>query len=178
MAENSTMARPYAQAAFELANAQTAMPKWSEMLAYMSAVVADARMKAAIGSPKLTKTALSTLVIDVCGSQLNDQAKNFVRLLVENGRLSLLADIVAQFELLRADAESTLNAEVVSAFDLTADQKSKVAAALKKRLGREVSVTVKTDATLLGGAIIRAGDLVIDGSAKGQLSKLANSLNG
>lgn len=178
MAETSTLARPYAQAVFEIAKGQSALPKWSEMLALVSAVVSDAQVQAAVGNPRLTKVSLATLILDVCGGKLDESAKNFVRLVVENGRLRLMPDIADQYEALRAEAESTMTAEVVSAFDLTAEQTKKIAAALTKRLGREVSVTSRVDENLLGGAIIRAGDLVIDGSASGQLNKLANVLHG
>lgn len=178
MAEISTLARPYAQAAFELAKSQKALAKWSEMLALLSAVVKDQRVHGLIGNPKATKDLISGLIIDVAGKHLNVQAQNLVRLMVENGRLRLLPQVAVLFDALKADEESTLQAEVVSAFELTSDQKSKIAASLKKRLGREVTVVSTVNATLLGGAIIRAGDLVIDGSASGQLNKLASTLNG
>lgn len=177
MAETSTLARPYAQAVFQIAKAQQALPKWSDTLALLSAVVSNNHVQAAIGNPRLTKPALSTLVLDVVGSKLDESAKNFVRLLVDNGRLRLVPDIAEQYDALRAEAESTMTAEVISAFALTPDQTKQIAVALKKRLGRDVTVTSRIDDGLLGGAIIRAGDLVIDGSAIGQLHKLASALN-
>ena len=178
MAEISTLARPYAQAAFELAKSQKALSKWSEMLGLLSAIVEDKRVYGLIGNPKASKELISGLIIDVAGQKLNAQAQNFVKLLVENGRLRLLPQVAVLFEAFKADEESTLQAEVISAFELSSEQKSKIAAALKKRLGREVTVVTSVNANLLGGAIIRAGDLVIDGSASGQLNKLASTLNG
>lgn len=178
MAETSTLARPYAQAVFQIAKAQQALPKWSETLALLSAVVSNDHVQAAIGNPRLTKPALATLILDVGGNKLDESAKNFVRLLVDNGRLRLVPDIAEQYDALRAEEESTMSAEVVSAFELSAEQTKQIAAALKKRLGRDVTVTARVDEGLLGGAIVRAGDLVIDGSASGQLQKLAGALNG
>lgn len=178
MAEISTLARPYAQAAFELAKSHKALAKWSEMLARLSAIVQDERVQQLIGNPKVTKDLIVGFVLDVAGKNLNAQAQNFVKLLVENGRLRLLPEIAALFDALKAEEESTLQAEVVSAFELSGDQKSKIADALKKRLKRDVTVVTTVDANLLGGAIIRAGDLVIDGSASGQLQRLASTLNG
>lgn len=178
MAETSTLARPYAQAIFQIAKAQQALPKWSDTLALISAVVSNHQVQAAIGNPRLTKAALATLILEVCGGKLDESAKNVVRLLVDNGRLRLIPDIAEQYESLRAEAESTMTAEVVSAFALTPDQTKQIEGALKKRLGRDVTVTARVDDSLLGGAIIRAGDLVIDGSASGQLHKLASALHG
>jgi F-type H+-transporting ATPase subunit delta len=116
------------------------------------------------------------IFLAVCGDKLNDAGKNMVRVLADNGRLNLLPDIAALFEIERAQAEGTLEAEVVTAMELTESQKKELAAALKKRLGREISLNVKVDGSLLGGAIIRAGDMVIDGSAVSRLEKLGAEL--
>ncbi len=176
MAENSTLARPYAQAAFELAAAQNNLAEWSTMLSAVAAVVADENAKYAIGNPRLAKDQVISMVVDVCGDALNEQGKNFVHLLVDNGRLLLMEEIASQYETYRADSEARLEAEVTSAFELNDQQKSDIATALKKRTGRDVTLTVKLDSSLIGGAIIKAGDLVIDGSVSSQLEKLGSAL--
>ena len=177
MAENSTLARPYAQAAFELANEQGDLASWSNMLGAAAVVVADDNAKKAFGSPRLSKDQVTSIVVDICGDALSDQGKNFIKLLVENGRLSLMPEIVELYEDFKAESEARIEAEVVSAFDLNDAQKNDIAAALKNRTGRDVTVSVTVDDSLIGGAIIKAGDLVIDGSVSGQLEKLGSALS-
>ncbi len=178
MAENSTLARPYAQAAFEIAQAQDNLAGWSKMLNAIASVVADESVQSIIGNPRVSKAQLTSLVTDVCGEGLDQQGRNFVSLVIENDRLVLMPEILSLFEQQRAEAEATLQAEVISAFELSKAQEASIAAALKKRLGREVTLTSRKDDTLLGGAVIRAGDLVIDGSVTSQLNKLAGALAG
>lgn len=176
MAEKTTIARPYALAIFKLASEQKNLKGWSDMLKLAAAVAADPEMDKVIGNPALSKGQVADMVIAICGDKLNDAGKNSIRVLAENGRLEFLPEIAALFEVERASAEGTLNAEVTSAFDLTDAQKKDLAAALKKRFGREISLSCTTDKSLLGGAIIRAGDVVIDGSAVGKLEKLSSEL--
>lgn len=176
MAEKTTIARPYAQAIFELALSQEVLPRWSEMLQLAAAVAADARVGALVGNPRVTKEELARLFLGICGDKLNPEAQNLIRLLVENDRMDVLTEIAALYETYRADAERTVAAQVISAFPVDAVQQQQIAAMLKQRLGREVTLSCKTDKSLLGGAIIRAGDLVIDGSVTGQLAKLQVAL--
>jgi len=176
MAEKSTIARPYAQAIFDLAAANKQLPQWSEKLALASAVAQDGGMQGVIGNPRLSNAQLVDLFLGVCGDQFDDAAQNLVKLLVENGRVTVLPEIAALFEEYRAEAEKTVQAEVVSAFPVTSAQETKIKKALKKRLGREVELVCTTDNTLVGGAIIRAGDMVIDGSVTAQLEKLTHAL--
>ena len=178
MAEESTLARPYAQAVFDLAKEKNILKDWTEMLDVIATVVDNDAMRSAIGDPRLSKEQLASIAIDVCSDKLDEQGKNLVKLLIENNRLAIVPEIAALFARLRADEEATVKAEVISAFTLTKEQEKKIAAALKRKLGLKVSVTSKVDKTLLGGAIIRAGDLVIDGSAIAQLDKLANAMTG
>ena len=176
MAEKSTIARPYALAAFGLAQEQDDLAIWSDMLGFAAAAVSDDALQDFVSNPKVDVETLSRLMIEVCGDQLNDMGKNFIKVLVENKRLNVLAEIVTLYNLHRAEAEKTIEAEVISAFPLSETQQSSLQAGLKKRLGREVSLVSKVDENLLGGAIVRAGDLVIDGSVSGQLDKLATVL--
>lgn len=177
MAEKSTIARPYAQAVFDLASAQRQLGPWSEQLQLMTAVVADPRLQRLIGNPRITRTQLAGLIVDICGDRLDAQARSLVGVLAENRRLDLLPEIGALFAQYRAEAEKTVQAEVVSAFPLSAEQQAGIVAALKRRLGREISLKNSTDETLVGGAVIRAGDLVIDGSVTGHLDRLASALS-
>jgi F-type H+-transporting ATPase subunit delta len=177
MAENSTIARPYAQAVFELAKEQGRLQQWSEMLQLAAMVVADANVKSLIGNPRVDKQQLMDLILGVCGDGLDDNARNFLAVLAENGRLSLLPIMSELYEAYRAEEEKVVQAELISAFPVNEEQQQKIAAALKARLGREVSLNCKTDQSLLGGAIIRAGDMVIDGSVTGHLNSFANALS-
>lgn len=176
MAESTTIARPYAQAAFDLAREQNALARWSEMLQVAAQVAADAQMTALIKSPHIARDDLVQVFLDVGGAMLDEQGRNLIRTLAANKRLELLPDIAALFEMLRADAEGTVEAEVVSALPVSDAQQAVIADALARRLGRKVALRCRTDEELLGGAIIRAGDLVIDGSARGHLNKLATAL--
>jgi len=176
MAEKTTVARPYAQAIFDLARSRKELPHWSEMLRLAAAVAADARVSALAGNPRVAKDDLAKLLLSICGDKLNQDGQNLIRLLVENDRLDVLAEIAGLYEVYRAEAERTLEAQVISAFPVDEAQKQQIAAMLKKRLGREVTLSCETDKGLLGGAIIRAGDIVIDGSVTGQLAKLQLAL--
>lgn len=175
MAEAITIARPYAVAVFSLAQEKGDLQTWSELLQTAAQCAESAEVQAILTSPAVSDEQAVDLLGDVVG-KLSADARNFLLLLAENNRLLLLPEIATLFEELRADAEQMLTAEVVMARALTDAQKTKIAAALKKRLGKEVTLTEQVDESLLGGAIIRAGDLVIDGSALGKLNRLANAI--
>ena len=177
MAETITVARPYAQAAFNYATEQQALREWSDMLALLAMVAADPDMVRVIESPQLTEKQLADLMVDVCGDRLTDKGANFVRVLADNRRLELLPDIAALFEIQRQEAEGTIKAELVSAYPATDEQQALIIESLRRRLGKDIELSCSTDAGLLGGAIIRAGDLVIDGSVRGKLQRLGSTLN-
>lgn len=176
MSELNTVARPYAQAAFDLARAADALAQWSSMIGFAAAVSADSNVREAIDSPNLSTAQQADLFIQVCADSLDEQGRNFVKLLAENRRLTLLPEIAALFDEFRADAEGTIEATVVSARPLSDSQQQEISNALKARFNREVSLHVETDESILGGAIIRAGDTVIDGSVRGKLEKFAHAL--
>lgn len=176
MAEKTTIARPYAQAIFDIAKEQGALKEWSAMLDLAANVAADPTMQALIDSPRHTDAQVVELFLNVCGDKLSDVGKSMIRVLGENKRLDLLPEIAALYEIERAEAEKTIEAEVESATTLTDAQLAAISAALKARLGREVSFKCSINESLLGGAIIRAGDLVIDGSVVGKLTKLQSTL--
>lgn len=176
MAEKSTIARPYAEAVFALAQEQSQLKDWSDVLQLASIIVENPDMDALISNTNVDKSQLADLILDICGKQFSEQAQNFIKLLAENRRLVLLPEIAEQYEVLRAEAEKTIEAEVVSAFEISEAQRKQIADKLKKRLGREVTLSCTVDDTLIGGAIIKAGDLVIDGSTRGQIQKLSIEL--
>ena len=176
MAERATIARPYAKAAFEYARDANALAQWSQGLKAAAEIVADPRVAPLTKSPQWSAADLVSLVTDVAGAKLDAAMQNFVRVLAENHRLLLLPEIAAHYEEFRSAVENTVDVEVVSAVKLDAAQSDKLSAALTKRLKRNVRMKNSVDATLLGGAVLRAGDLVIDGSLKGRLERLATEL--
>ena len=177
MAELSTIARPYARAAFEYARDNKQLPLWDEQLATAAAVAADKGLQAALNDPALTAEQQAAILCGVCGDALGAQMCNFIALLAANKRLSLLPEIHSLFAQYKANQEKSVDVEVVSAFDLADAARDKLAAVLGRKLERQVKVRTTTDRSLLGGVLIRAGDLVIDGSVRGRLNKLAAAIN-
>jgi F-type H+-transporting ATPase subunit delta len=176
VAERATIARPYAKAAFQYALDAKAFADWSQGLKAAAEIVADPRVAALTKSPQSSQADLVSLIADVAGNKLNAGMQNFVHVLAENHRLLLLPEIAAHYEALRSDVENTIDVEVVSAVALNSAQTDKLSQALGVRLKRKVRMQNSVDATLLGGAVVRAGDLVIDGSLKGRLQRLATEL--
>ena len=178
MAEKSTIARPYAEAVFQTAQAGAQLKEWSSMLEAVAMIAADTDMQGIIGNTNVDKEQLAQLIIDIAADVMTEQGRNLVTLLAENRRLDVVAEITEQFEILKAEAEKTVDAEIVSAQEVSSAQQSLIAEKLKARLGREVSLKCTVDESLMGGAIIKAGDMVIDGSVSGQLNKLSVELAG
>lgn len=177
MAEIQTLARPYADAVFDLARERDALGSWSNALAVISAIVSNEDTATLLGNPEIDDERLARAIIDVGGDELPTEAANLVRLLAENGRLALAPAIAAQFEIQRAEAEDRIDVRVVSAVDLSDTQAQALSQALEKRLARTVRLTFERDENIIGGAIIRAGDLVIDGSLRAQLERMRHSLS-
>jgi F-type H+-transporting ATPase subunit delta len=178
MAERITTARPYAKAIFALARKTNSLAQVSGTLMRAAEVVSDPRVHALLGSPHVTPAQLAALVTDVTGSEsngtgLDENGRNFLSLLAQNRRLGFLPEIAELFERMKADVENAVDVEVIAASKLTPDQESRYAAALQKKLGRQVRLHTRVDGSLLGGAVLKAGDLVIDGSIKGRLERLA-----
>jgi F-type H+-transporting ATPase subunit delta len=176
MSEAITTARPYAQAAFEEAQKLADLKGWSEVLISLAETICHPEVRAVITSPRVAKSKVESLMDGLLGGQAKIQQRNFVRVLVDNQRLLLLPEIVAIFEALRAEAEKTVNVVVDSAFELSAAQQEKIISSLKTRMGREIKLVCKVNKELLGGVVIRAGDKVIDGSARTRLGEMANAL--
>ena len=176
MAEPSTVARPYADAAFRLAEAGNALAKWSEMLGALAAVAQDERVGAAMSDPNRSDAQVAGVFIGILQGRLNGAAENFVRVLAENKRLELLPLIHEQFEALKDEREGVVEAEVQSAFELTAAQVADLVQRLEKKTGRKVRTRVQLNSELIGGVRILLGDKVIDGSARAQLEALETAL--
>lgn len=176
MAENLTIARPYAEAAFASADASGKLQAWSQALQRLAMVASDAQMHNAIGDPKIGPQELYGLVAAGSGDSLDAQAQNFVRVLIENDRLSLLPEISALFESLKNEREGVVEATIESAFPLDDAALSQLVADLERRFKRKVRPQVNVDRDLIGGALIKVGDEVIDGSVRGRLQSMASAL--
>jgi F-type H+-transporting ATPase subunit delta len=182
MSDFETVARPYSRAIFELASEQKNLQGWSDVLQLAAQVVSDEAMQALVASPSMLASDLAELLVSIMsgvadGPKITQEVKNLVALLAENDRLLGLPEIAAGYETFKQEAEGTIEIEVTTAQELTAEQNNSIVNNMKKRLGKEVTITAKIDESLLAGAIIKAGDLVIDGTARGQLNKLTSQLN-
>jgi F-type H+-transporting ATPase subunit delta len=176
MSELSTLARPYAEAVFRLAQDEKDLAGWSSRLQSLALIVSDAQVARLIADPAVAADRVAGLIVEVAGSDLGERGGNFVKVLAENDRLSLLPEIGAQFEALKANAEGTLEATITSAQALTQAQLDELVAGLKTRFNRTVNVQVAVDPGLIGGAVIAIGDQVIDGSVKGRLQRMSFAL--
>jgi F-type H+-transporting ATPase subunit delta len=178
MAENLTLARPYAEAAFLLAKSASDLPAWSTTLAQLAAVTTSEQMIESIGNPLMSPEQLTQLCIQVASGNaaISTDQQNFVRVLVDNQRLSVLSEISALFDLLKHDHEGVKDAEITSAFALDDTTLKTLVADLERKFGCRIEVSVKVDATLIGGVRIAVGDEVIDASVRGKLAAMATAL--
>lgn len=176
MAELATLARPYANAVFAIAKADDELDRWSRMLEFMKVACADRQMRLLLEAPETAEEQKAFQLINVCGEELNDRARKFVHVLATNKRLSLVEEISVIFEELRALEQQSLDVEVISAYPLSDAEAVRLRDALGKRFAKEVQLTSRVDKTLIGGAVIRAGDMVIDGSVRGKLNKLSETI--
>ncbi|MGE0625115.1 MAG: F0F1 ATP synthase subunit delta [Pseudomonadales bacterium] len=176
MAELATLARPYANAVFEVAKAGNELDVWSRMLALLAAAVRNPTVQLLLADPEIEEEQKAYRLSAICGEELNERGRRFVQVLAANKRLALLPDVSELFEALRAEEQSTLDVKVISAYALSDAETEKLKSALARRFQREVNMTSDVDASLIGGAVIRAGDTVIDGSVRGKLSKLAENI--
>jgi len=178
MAEKATIARPYARAAFAYASEAKALAAWGDTLNSAAAVVADPRVKRLIGNPKIATKQLLDFIADVLGGKLDANVRNFLDELVRNRRLGLLPEVASMFDAMRNDVENVADVQVTSAVALNEAQRNRLAEALKKRLKKDVRLHCDVDASLIGGAVIRSGDLVIDGSLRARLQGLSGAMAG
>jgi len=175
MSETLTLARPYARAAFETASKNNALAAWSQKLGFAAQLISDARVGALVGNPRLGNAELTGLLLPP-DETVSSPFAGFLELLVENRRAPLLPDIAALFEELKRDAERVLKVTLRSATEIPQAQADAIKAALKKRFGREIELETRIDPSVIGGAVIDAGDVVIDGSVRGRLARLESAL--
>lgn len=184
MAENLTLARPYAEAAFQLAKGSNALAAWSESLGKLAAITTSAEMLESIGNPRMTPSQLTKLCVDVLGDggagksggPMTTEQENFVRVLVDNQRMGVVAEISQLFDQLKHAHEGVKDAEITSAFALDDSAMSALVADLQRKFGCQIQATVKVDPTLIGGVRIAVGDEVIDASVRGKLAAMATAL--
>ena len=176
MAELATLARPYAKAVFELAKSQGRLEPWARMLDLLAAVSGEDSVRRMLDSAELSDADKAVRLVRICGEELDDRERALVDLLAVNKRLDVIGELRDQFEDLKAQEQQVLDVEVVSAFDLTEDQTRMLREALQGKFQREVNMTSRVEPQLVGGALIRAGDTVIDGTVRGKLERLAEAL--
>ena len=176
MAEPSTIARPYAEAVFKLAEGAGKLAEWSDSLANLAQVAAEPSIVRAVGDPKLSVDRIAGMFIAVLSGKLSGDAENFVRVLAEKRRLGVLAEIRTQFEALKHEREGVVEARIESAFPLDGAQLAELVARIEKHTGRKVQASVSVDKELIGGVRVAIGDKVIDASARAQLAALESAL--
>ncbi len=176
MSELSTLARPYAEAAFKRAKEVHSAKDWSESLAFLSAVMQDKELRTIIDNPRVGQQQATQLMLDICQEHIHDEAVNLLKVLIENGRLTLVPQIAELFEQYKADDEGYVNVDLYTAYALTKAEENKYVKMLEKQLGKKVIASVSIDKTLIGGVLAKAGDKVLDGSISGQLHQLAKRL--
>ncbi|MGK2946195.1 MAG: F0F1 ATP synthase subunit delta [Candidatus Malihini olakiniferum] len=175
MSEFFTVARPYAKAAFDFSVEQQTVEHWHNMLVFAAEIIRNQQV-AALLSGVIAPNLLASIFIDVCGDQLDEPGQNLIKVMAENGRLLILPDVLEQFAQLRTTQESTVDVEVTSARALSKPQLEKITFAMKKLISRKVKLNCKIDKSVVAGVLIHAGDIVIDGSIRGRLERLADVL--
>lgn len=177
MAELTTLARPYAKAAFQYALEAKDLSGWAQQLATLAGASQYGTMADRIASPSLSAEQQADVLIEACGDELSEPVRNYVQLLAQNKRLILLPQIQQLFEAFKHIQEQSVEVELTSAFELADADQEQLAKALSEKLKRKISVRTQVDDKLLAGVIVKAGDLVIDGSMRGRLEKLAQAIN-
>ncbi|ODS23159.1 F0F1 ATP synthase subunit delta [Candidatus Endobugula sertula] len=177
MAELITLARPYAKAAFEYARANQALTAWSESLAVVASVIQQPTVEELLDSPTITSEQKATSLLELCGDELNEKVKNFVAVMAGNKRLGLLKEVQQLFESFKSQQEKFADITISSAFKLDSTVEKALSEKLRQTLASEVSLSTNIDKALIGGVVVRAGDTVIDGSVKGRLAKLAETIS-
>ncbi len=176
MSELATLARPYASAVFKRAKQTNSAEKWSQSLAFISAVLINKNVAAVADNPKISKEKLSHFILDICQGQIDEEGGNFLKLIVQNNRLTLVSHIAKLFEEYKAEDEGYVDVEVISAFEFSKEDKKVLISKLEKTLGKKIHMSVAVDKSLIGGVLVRAGDRVIDGSIRGQLQHMQKTL--
>ena len=176
MSELATLARPYAEAVFKRAKETESSQEWSDTLAFLSAIMQDEGLAAIVNNPRVGEDDLTALLLEICQDQVTGEANNFLKLLIENGRLNLAPQIAELFEKYKAEDEGYVDVDVITAYALTKVEEKSFATSLEKSLNKKVNITASIDKNLIGGYLVKAGDSVIDGSISGQLQQLAKRI--
>ena len=176
MADKTTSARPYAKAAFAEAQAEGQLTTWSDALRAGAAVMADERVHQLLGNPHVTPEQLAAFVTDIAAGALSAHGRNFIAMLAQNHRLDCLPEIASLFDALKDEAEGIADVTVTSATPLSEQQAQVISEAMGRRLKRQVRLHTQVDPALLGGAVLRTGDLTIDGSVRGRLERIARDI--
>ena len=176
MSELATLARPYAEAVFKRAKETESSQEWSDTLAFLSAIMQEESLAAIVNNPRVGQDELTQLLLDICQDQVTGEATNFLKLLIENGRLNLAPQIAELFEKYKAADEGYVDVDVITAYALSKAEEKSFATSLKKRLNKKVNIKSSIDKSLIGGFLVKAGDSVIDGSISGQLQQLAKRI--
>ena len=176
MSELATLARPYAEAVFKRAKESGNSQEWSDNLAFLSAILQDEGLAAIVNNPRVEEDKLTALLLEICQDQTTGEANNFLKLLIENGRLKLAPQIAELFEKYKAEDEGYVDVDVITAYALTKAEEQSFATSLKKKLNKKVNISTSVDKALIGGFLVKAGDSVIDGSINGQLQQLAKRI--
>lgn len=177
MVEQPTLSRPYAKAIFEIAKDEGRIKQWNETLHLLDALSHQPEVKQLLKNPGIDKTDIAMLLVEVLDGKLDQEGKNLVQLLVANHRFELTFEITRQFEKLCTEEDGKVEANVISTMPLTGKELEAVKKALHAYFGREVILKTREDPSLMGGMVIRAGDLVIDGSIRGRLAQLAQAMS-
>jgi len=177
MAELATLARPYAEAVFDLAVEANNFEEWSNNLNFLATAIEDPTMAAVIANPQVNKNTLSRILLDVCNeAQVSEAGKNLIKILVDNNRLLAISQMALQYEQLKAQHQGYIKLEIASPYPVNSEQQQKLETSLQKRLGKAVDISITVDKSLLGGCLIRAGDQVIDASIRGRIQQLTTEL--
>lgn len=175
MSDLTTIARPYAKAAFDFAVEKGQLDQWGQMLSFTAEVAKNEQMRELLTS-SFSAEKMAEIFVAICGDQVDANGQNLLKVMAENGRLTALPDVCEQFFILKKEHEKEVDVEVISASELSDEQLANIGSKLEARLERKVKLNCSVDETLLGGVIIRAGDLVIDDSARGRLNRLSDAL--
>lgn len=173
MYEQATLARPYAQAVFQQAHESGMLGPWSEMLGFLGLMMAEPLMRATARDPRVGRERLERIIFDVAEGRLSPEGANLVRVLLDASRVEILPEIARLYEQLRAEAEGVVEVEIISAYPLEEQEAAALGSAVRRRMGKELTLKTRVDRGLIGGAVVRIGDLVIDGSLRGRLQQLS-----
>jgi F-type H+-transporting ATPase subunit delta len=176
MAENVTIARPYAEAAFKLASERNALAKWSEMLAFLEVVVQEPQVQSIIGNPNFSAARIESLLLGVCGEKIDGAGRNFMQVLARNDRLPLLPEIRELFDQRKAEQEGVLEATIFSAFPMSDEQFKQLVSGLERKYKHKIVAQVNVDPELIGGVKIAVGDEVLDATVRGKLETMRAAL--